>query len=68
MQQDNTRNTIIFVVCMAVILIGYQAFILQPQQKARQAQLAQQQAAAAKTAPAPAALPTKVFEIGRAHV
>ena len=61
MQQDNTRNTIIFVVCMAVILIGYQAFILQPQQKARQAQLAQQQAAAAKTAPAPAALPTKVF-------
>ena len=46
MKPDNTRNTIIFVVCMAVILIAYQVFVLQPQAERRKAELAAQKAVA----------------------
>jgi YidC/Oxa1 family membrane protein insertase len=45
MSQDN-RNTIIFVVCAAAILIGYQILVLDPAARQRQAEIAQQKAAA----------------------
>lgn len=47
MSQDN-RNTIIFVVCAAAILFGYQALVLDPAARKRQAQMEQQKAAAAQ--------------------
>ncbi|WP_296818992.1 membrane protein insertase YidC [Brevundimonas sp.] len=37
MQHDNTRNTIIFIVCAVAILIGYQLLVLQPAAERRQA-------------------------------
>lgn len=37
MQHDNTRNTIIFIVCAVIILIGYQLLVLQPAAERRQA-------------------------------
>ena len=37
MQNDQARNTIIFVVISLLIYLGYVQFVLQPQQKARQA-------------------------------
>ena len=46
MQNENARNTIIFVVLSLLIYLGYMQFVLQPQQKARQAAAA----AAAKQA------------------
>ncbi len=54
MKPDNTRNTIIFVVCMAVILIAYQFFVLQPQADRRQAELEARQALVAAEAQAAA--------------
>jgi YidC/Oxa1 family membrane protein insertase len=48
MQQENARNTIIFVVCTAVILIAYQALVLAPAAKRHKAELARQQATAAQ--------------------
>lgn len=50
MKPDNTRNTVIFVVCMVVILIGYQVFVLGPQAEKRRAELAAQAPAAEKMA------------------
>jgi YidC/Oxa1 family membrane protein insertase len=47
MNNENTRNTIIFVVSAAVILIAYQMFVLGPAAQKRQAE-------AARTAPAAA--------------
>ncbi len=47
MSQDN-RNTIIFVVCAAVILLAYQALVLDPAARKRQVVLNQQKAAAAQ--------------------
>jgi YidC/Oxa1 family membrane protein insertase len=47
MSKDN-RNTIVFVVCAAVILLAYQALVLDPAAKKRQAQAQQQKAAAAQ--------------------
>jgi YidC/Oxa1 family membrane protein insertase len=64
MQQDSSaRNTVIFFVLAALLLIVYQAFVLQPQQKARQAELAKAQAtaAAAKAQQAPLAAQQKVY-------
>ena len=48
MENENSRNTIIFMVCTAAILIFYQAFVLGPQTKQRQ--LAAQAVAAAAAA------------------
>lgn len=42
MRDDNTRNTIIFVVCAALLLVAYQVFVIDPQAKRRQAELARQ--------------------------
>lgn len=42
MRDDNTRNTIIFVVCAVLLLILYQVFVIDPQAKRRQAELARQ--------------------------
>ena len=47
MSNDN-RNTIIFVVCAAVILLAYQALVLDPAARKRQAMVVQQKAAAAQ--------------------
>ena len=35
MKFDNARNTVIFVICTVVILILYQVFVMEPQNKAR---------------------------------
>src|SRR5260221_125859 len=47
MQDDSSRNTIIFLVCALVLFIIYQTFVLQPAAKRRQAELAQARPAAA---------------------
>ncbi|WP_374534893.1 membrane protein insertase YidC [Phenylobacterium sp.] len=60
MQDNNSRNTIIFVVAAVVILIAYQFFVLDPAAKKRSAELAQQQraeASAQANAPKAAAAP-----------
>ena len=49
MSEDN-RNTIIFVVCAAVILIFYQTFVLGPASKRRELELTHQRAVAAQLA------------------
>jgi YidC/Oxa1 family membrane protein insertase len=46
MQDDSSRNTIIFLVCALALFIVYQMFVLEPQSKARQIAAAQQTAAA----------------------
>ena len=46
MKNENSRNTVIFIVCTAVILILYQVFVMQPQAERRKAS---QQAVAAQT-------------------
>ncbi len=62
MQNENTRNTIIFVVSAVIILIVYQFLVIEPAAKRRQAE-AERAAAAAPVAPgtntvgAPDALP-----------
>ncbi len=50
MRDDNTRNTIIFFVCAALLLMVYQFFVIAPQDRARQAEAA----AVAATQPAAA--------------
>jgi YidC/Oxa1 family membrane protein insertase len=47
MRDDNTRNTIIFVVCAVLLLLVYQVFVIDPQTKRRQAELARQAPSAA---------------------
>ncbi|MBU1378920.1 MAG: membrane protein insertase YidC [Alphaproteobacteria bacterium] len=49
MRDDNTRNTIIFFVCAALLLLVYQVFVIDPQAK-RQAEERARQAPAAATA------------------
>jgi YidC/Oxa1 family membrane protein insertase len=51
MPNENNRNTIIFVVCAALLLILYQVFVLEPQARVRHAEQAAQRAAAAPQAP-----------------
>ncbi|WP_337187418.1 membrane protein insertase YidC [Phenylobacterium sp.] len=50
MRDDNTRNTIIFFVCAALLLLVYQVFIIDPQAR-RQAEERARQAPAAASAP-----------------
>jgi len=39
MQNENTRNTVMFVVSAMIILVVYQFLVLGPQQRQREAQL-----------------------------
>ena len=63
MQHDNTRNTIIFIVCAVAILIGYQLLVLQPAAERRQAAA---RAAAEAQAPAVATQPGATSDSGPA--
>jgi YidC/Oxa1 family membrane protein insertase len=47
---DNSRNTIIFFVCFAVIMVAYQVFVFGPSDQRHRAALRAQQAAAAAAA------------------
>src|SRR5262245_4505926 len=53
MQDESTRNTIIFIVCAIALLIVYQQFVIDPGQKKHQAEIAQQRAQAAAQAALP---------------
>jgi YidC/Oxa1 family membrane protein insertase len=56
MDKENARNTTIFMVCMVVLLIGYQMFVAGPRERQREAQqraVAAQQQTAAAAAQAP---------------
>ena len=46
MPNDSNRNTVIFIVCAAFILIGYQFLVLQPAQKQRELEARRAQAVA----------------------
>ncbi|HYD44148.1 MAG TPA: membrane protein insertase YidC [Phenylobacterium sp.] len=50
MPNENSRNTIVFVVCAVLILILYQIFVLEPAAKRRQAELKQSAPAASQQA------------------
>jgi len=52
MPDNSNRNTIIFVIASVAILIFYQMFVLEPQAKKRQAELARQAPVAASVDPA----------------
>jgi len=61
MRDDNTRNTIIFFVCAALLLLVYQVFVIDPQSKRQAEQRARETpAAASATAPAMPAVPQAV--------
>jgi len=51
MRDDNTRNTIIFFVCAALLLLVYQVFVIDPQQKKLAAERAREAPAAVASAP-----------------
>ncbi len=53
--QDNSRNTILFVVIAAIMLIGYSVFVMQPQAEKRRAA---QQASTEQTSEAPITSPS----------
>jgi YidC/Oxa1 family membrane protein insertase len=58
MLNDNNRNTIVFIVCALLILLGYQTFVIAPKQREAEAHaklVAAQQTATAKANPAAAA-------------
>lgn len=56
MQNENTRNTVMFVVSAMIILVVYQFLVLGPQQRQREAQL-KARAAAAQSLPAQSGIP-----------
>jgi len=49
MQNDSSRNTLVFIVCAVVILIAYQFFVMEPAARRRQAELKSQTAVAGQT-------------------
>ena len=53
MQNDSNKNTLMFLVCAFAILIGYQFFVLGPQQKQQEAALRAKKAAEAQIAAQP---------------
>lgn len=55
MQENNNRNTIIFVVSAVLILIVYQIFVLEPASKRRNAEIARQKAASIEAQATPKA-------------
>ncbi len=65
MQNENTRNTIAFVVITVIFLFAYQTFVLGPQAQQRKA--AQQAAVAGKTVD-PAAVPTSGAPAGGVYI
>jgi YidC/Oxa1 family membrane protein insertase len=62
--QNDSKNTLIFFVCMAVLLVVYQLFVLQPAEKRREAE-ARAHAAAASSAPAVASGPAAIVTVSR---
>jgi len=64
MRDDNTRNTIIFFVCAALLLLVYQVFVIGPQEKRAAAERARQAPAAAASMAGPAA-PTVPIAVTR---
>ncbi len=61
MQNENARNTIIFVVCTMAILLLYQVFVLQPQAEKRKAEMAKQRPSAEAQGPAAPGTPNSVI-------
>jgi YidC/Oxa1 family membrane protein insertase len=53
MQNDSNKNTLMFLVCAFAILIGYQFFVMGPQQKQREAELRAKKVAEAQVAMQP---------------
>jgi YidC/Oxa1 family membrane protein insertase len=49
MQQDSSRNTVLFIVFALVILLGYQFLVIEPAAKRRQAEMKSQTAVAGQT-------------------
>ena len=64
MQQDNSRNTILFVICAVAMLFAYQFFVMGPQQKRLEAER-RQQAAVAQANPTAAAVPGAAAFVNR---
>ena len=64
MQQDNSRNTILFVICAVAMLLAYQFFVMGPQQKRLEAER-RQQAAVAQANPTAAAVPGAAAFVNR---
>ena len=60
MEQDNSRNTMLFVVCAVALLLAYQFFVMRPAELQRAA-LAKAQAAAAAANPLGARAATSVY-------
>ena len=52
MQDDSSRNTIIFLVCALALFVVYQVFVTGPAQKKHEVDLARQKAMAVAAAPA----------------
>jgi YidC/Oxa1 family membrane protein insertase len=66
--QNDSRNTILFIVIAMVILIGYQFFVLEPNAKKRQAELKAKQAEVSQTVEpgkAPTAAPARPASLSR---
>ena len=57
MQDDSSRNTIIFLVCALALFVVYQVFVTGPAQKKHEVDLARQKAMAVAAAPATTGLP-----------
>jgi YidC/Oxa1 family membrane protein insertase len=67
MQNDNSRNTLVFIVCAVVILIAYQFFVMEPAAQRRQAEMKSQTAVAGQTqTPAAATAPAAPQRLTRA--
>jgi len=67
MPQNESRNMIVFMVIAFVILIGYQALVLEPANKKRQAALKRDQAVAAAQVGAPKATSGPTVTVSRAE-
>ena len=61
MEKENSRNTMIFVVCAVAILLAYQFFVLEPSAKRKQAEARIQAAQVAQNPVAAAAPGSSVF-------
>ena len=64
MQQDNSRNTILFVICAVAMLLAYQFFVMGPQQKRLEAER-RQAAVVAQANPIAAAAPGAAAFVNR---
>src|SRR5688500_14740829 len=64
MEKNDSRNTIMFVVCAVAMLIVYQVFVLRPSEERRQAE-ARNRALAAQQNPVAAAAPGAAAVVNR---